>query len=115
MRNIGGSIGIAMTGTMLARHQQAMTSTLGAHVTSFDAASQSLFFGMRDSFIAAGADATTATNRAYAALAGIVQRQAAMVSFVMIFQVLGLVFLGLLPLILLMKRPGHGAGTPAAH
>src|SRR6516162_8990839 len=88
MRNIGGSIGIAMTGTLLARHQQAMTSTLGAHVTSFDAASQSLFFGMRDSFIAAGADATTATNRAYAALAGIVQRQAAMVSFVMIFQVL---------------------------
>ena len=30
MRNIGGSIGIAMTGTMLARHSQATTALLGA-------------------------------------------------------------------------------------
>src|SRR5215831_9154409 len=37
MRNIGGSIGIAMTGTMLARHNQATTSLLGSHVTMYDA------------------------------------------------------------------------------
>ena len=33
MRNIGGSIGIAMTGTLLARHGQSTTTTLGANVT----------------------------------------------------------------------------------
>ena len=65
--------------------------------------------------MAAGADAVTATNRAYAALAGTVQRQAAMVSFVAIFQLLGILFLALLPLILLMKRPAHSADVPAAH
>ena len=33
MRNIGGSIGIAVTGTMLVRQQQAVTTLLGSHVT----------------------------------------------------------------------------------
>jgi len=115
MRNIGGSIGIAVTGTMLARHQQATGSTLAAHVTPYDLATQSLFAQMKAGFMAAGADAVTATNRAYAALAGTVQRQAAMVSFVAIFQFLGILFLALLPLILLMKRPAHSANVPAAH
>ena len=55
--------------------------------------------------MAAGADAVTATNRAYAALFGMVQRQATMVSFVGIFQLLGVMFFALVPLVLLMKRP----------
>jgi DHA2 family multidrug resistance protein len=108
MRNIGGSIGIAMTGTMLVRNQQATTSTLGAHVSVYDPISQALFMRIRDGFMAAGSDATTATRRAYAALFGMVQRQASMVSFIEIFQLLGLLFLVLTPLVLLMKRPKRG-------
>src|SRR6478609_6907819 len=104
MRNIGGSVGIAMTGTMLARNSQTTTSTLGAHVTPYDAASQQLFAQLRGAFMAAGADVTTATDRAYAALFGMVQRQASMVSFVGIFQLLGFLFLGMIPLVLLMHR-----------
>src|SRR3954471_2879523 len=42
MRNIGGSIGIAITGTMLVRQQQTVTTMLGAHVTPYDAASQAM-------------------------------------------------------------------------
>jgi MFS transporter, DHA2 family, multidrug resistance protein len=108
MRNIGGSIGIALTGTMLARNQQRTILLLGSHVTAYDPASQSMLERMRAAFMAAGADATTATSRAYAALFGMVQRQASMVSFVMIFQLLGGLFLILIPLVLLMKRPTHG-------
>ena len=63
--------------------------------------------------MAAGADPVTATNRAYAALFGMVLRQASMVSFVTIFQLLGFVFLALIPLVLLMKRPAHQAAPPA--
>lgn len=55
---------------------------------------------------AAGLDPVTATQRAYAATAGIVQRQAAMISFVEVFRMLGVMFLCLLPLVLLMNRPG---------
>jgi DHA2 family multidrug resistance protein len=108
MRNIGGSIGIAMTGTMLVRDRQTTTSMLGSHVSAYDAGSQAMFAQMRAAFMAAGADVTTATTRAYAALFGIVQRQASMVAFVGIFQFLGMLFLLLIPLVLLMRRPKRG-------
>jgi len=115
MRNIGGSIGIAITGTMLARHSQATTSMLGANVTPYDPASQSMMYQFRAAFLAAGSDGVTATNRAYAALFGLVQRQATMVAFVGIFQLMGVIFIALVPLVLLMKRPKPRAATPGAH
>jgi DHA2 family multidrug resistance protein len=115
MRNIGGSVGIAITGTMLARQQQRTTALLGANVTPYNAAAQSMFMQIRAGFMAAGADAVTATNRAYAALFGMVQRQASMVSFVGLFQLLGFMFLALVPLVLLMRRPRGRAGAVAAH
>ena len=115
MRNLGGSVGIATTGTLLARHQQTTTAMLGAHVTAYDPASQSALAGLRNAFMAGGSDAITATSRSYAALNGLLQRQSAMVSFVGIFQMLGVVFIAMVPLVLLMKRPRGRAGAAAAH
>ena len=115
MRNIGGSIGIAVTGTMIARNQQRVTATLGTHVSAYDPATQTMFLQMRAAFMAAGSDVTTATSRAYAAMFGMLQRQAAMVSFVGLFQLLGIIFLVMIPLVLLMKRPGSGAPPVGAH
>ena len=97
---------------MLARHSQSTTSLLGANVTAYDPASQTMLAQMQAAFIAAGADAVTATNRAYAALFGMVQRQATMVSFVGIFQLLGVMFFALVPLVLLMKRPRSAPARP---
>ena len=105
----------AVTGTLLARHSQSTTATLGANVTAYDSASQSMLYGLRQAFIAAGSDVVTATARANAALFGMVQRQATMVSFVGIFQLLGVLFVALIPLVLLMKRPKQGGPTAAAH
>jgi MFS transporter, DHA2 family, multidrug resistance protein len=115
MRNIGGSVGIAATGTMLTRDSQSTTALLGAHVTPFNPAAQTMLAQIKQAFIAAGADAVTATNRAYAALFGVVQRQATMMSFVTIFQLLGVMFFALVPLVLLMKRPKAGGHVEAAH
>ncbi len=115
MRNLGGSVGIAVTGTMLARNSQTTTSMLGAHVTPYDPVSQSTFLRMKGAFMAAGADSATATSRATAALFGMVQRQASMVSFVGIFQLLGVLFLALIPLVLLMQRPKRRAAVTTAH
>jgi DHA2 family multidrug resistance protein len=70
---------------------------------------------MRAALMAAGNDVVTATNRAYAILFGMVQRQATMVSFVGIFQLLGVLFLLLVPLVLLMKRPERAGGPVGAH
>ena len=114
MRNIGGSIGIAVTGTLLARHTQATSVLYSANVTGLDPTSQSMFYQMRAAFMAQGADVVTATSRAYAALQGMVMRQASIVSFVGLFQLLGIVFLVVVPLVLLMKRPRAGSGAGAA-
>jgi MFS transporter, DHA2 family, multidrug resistance protein len=115
MRNIGGSVGIAVTGTLLSRHGQSTTALLGANVTPYNPAAQTMLTQMKNAFIASGADAVTATNRAYAALFGVVQRQATMMSFVSIFQLLGVMFFALVPLVLLMKRPKAGGHVEAAH
>jgi DHA2 family multidrug resistance protein len=115
MRNIGGSVGIAVTGTMLSRHSQSTTSMLGSNVTAYEPAAQSLMLQFRAAFMAAGADAVTATERAYAALFGIVQRQASMVAFVGIFQLMGFIFIALVPLVLLMRRPKSRGGPMGAH
>jgi DHA2 family multidrug resistance protein len=115
MRNLGGSVGIAMTGTMLARQTQAYVNVYGANVDAYSPAAQRAFDAARAGFLAAGADVTTATQRAYAALFGSVQQQASMVSFVLLFRLLGVIFLFLLPLILVMKRPRSKEAAAGAH
>ena len=115
MRNLGGSIGIASAGTMLASKQQGYINLFGANVTPYSAATQRMFYAARSAFIAQGSDVTTATQRAYAALFGSVQQQAAMQAFVSLFRLLGLIFVVLVPLVLLMKRPRSKAGPVAAH
>jgi DHA2 family multidrug resistance protein len=105
MRNIGGSVGIAVTGTMLARRRQAFGSMLGEHVTLFDPATSEMLAQLKAAFLARTGDAVAATNQAYLVLYGMVQRQAAMVSFVMIFRLLGILFFVMVPLVLLMRKP----------
>lgn len=115
MRNIGGSVGIAVTGTMLTRQQQATTTLYGSNVTIYDPTARQMFEQMRRALMATGDDVVTATNRAYAALHGLTSQQAAIVSFVWIFQLLGILFLVLIPFVMLMKRPRGRAGAAAAH
>ena len=115
MRNIGGSIGIAITSTMLQRQRQVTGTQLGAHLTIYDDTTRSVFEQIRAGLMAAGTDAVTATERAYAVMRGMLLREASMVSFVMLFRILGIVFLALIPLVALMSRPRAGGPAPPAH
>ncbi len=112
MRNMGGSMGIAMATTMLYRRGQGYTHQLAEHVNPYDAPARAFLGGLRRTFESRGADPVTAMQRAEAAAFGLVSRQAQMLSFVSVFRFLGFVFLALLPLLLLM-RPPKGGG-PAA-
>ena len=115
MRNLGGSMGIASVTTTLARRQQIHIDRLGANINSYNLQAQMAWERMRGGFMTQGADLSTAGRRAYGALFGVVQRQAAMLSFIEAFWLLSLIFLVILPLILLMKRPGSGGRGVAAH
>ena len=115
MRNLGGSVGVAVASTMLSRKQQEYINVFGAHVDPYSPATQARLEAARQGFIAMGSDPVTAARRAYAALYGAVQQQASIVAFVHVFRTLGIVFLLLLPLILLMRRPHRPSGPLAAH
>src|SRR5260370_3976542 len=113
MRNIGARFGIAGVATMLERNTQVNTNILAAHVTSYNAAAQQMLENSKAMFMARGADAATATRQAYTAMFGLVQQQAAMLSFIDVFRLLGILFLVVIPLIFVMKRPQRKAAPGA--
>ena len=104
-RNVGASIGIAITSTWLVSNQQANTSLLGARLTVYDAPTRAALDTARSALMASGADTAAATQGAQAALFGALTQQAAMLSFVGIFRTLGLMFILIVPLLLIMRRP----------
>jgi hypothetical protein len=103
----------ALIETVLARDRQAHINMLGAHVTAYSASTRAMFEGLRAAFVARGSDLSTATTRAQAAMFGMVQQQAAMISFLHAFQLLAVVFVVLIPLVFLMKKPRHHEGAAA--
>jgi DHA2 family multidrug resistance protein len=115
MRNIGGSIGIASATTYLFRRTQLHTELLGANVTPYNPQAQNYLRGITSAMTARGADAATATHQAYGAIWGMVLRHASMQAFVDTFRLMGVVFLLVLPLLFLMKKPKHHSGPTAMH
>jgi DHA2 family multidrug resistance protein len=103
MRNIGGGIGIATATTMMERSRQTYTNILGANITPYDQNSQQMISGLQSTLANAGLDPITAGERANAMLFGLVQRQAAMLSFIDLMRLFGLLFIVLLPVIWLTR------------
>jgi DHA2 family multidrug resistance protein len=115
MRNVGGSVGIATATTLISRYTQKNIGILNAHVNATSPQAQQMLEMFRSLFLSRGADAVTATKQAYASIAGVVARQATMLSFVGVFRLLAGIFLLMIPLLLLLKRPKHSTGPVAAH
>jgi DHA2 family multidrug resistance protein len=115
MRNIGGSIGIANATTILARTQQRNIDVLGVHVNPYDLRSQTMLRGLKSAMMAHGADAATATRQAKGAMFGMVEQHAAMLSYLQVFRLLGVIFLLVLPMLFLFKKPTHRGGGAPAH
>ncbi len=115
VRNLGGSIGISAVQTMEIRLQQTNTNVLGAHVNPLSASARNMMNMMSQMMMSRGGDAVAAAHQARAMVFGLVQREASMISYNTIFKSLGILFLGLLPFILLMRRPSAKAPAVAAH
>ncbi len=100
---------------MVARGSQSNLAHFGANVTAFDPQTLQMLAGLKARFMAQGSDAALATQQAYQAIFGMVQQQSAMVAFAHVFEFLGLMFVSMLPLILVMRKPKKKGGTMAAH
>lgn len=105
MRNIGASIGISTVEALQFRHMQTHINVLGQHVNNASLRTQQALAGMRQLFMSKGADALTADHRARAAMWGMLQQQAAMLSYNDVFRFMGGMFLVMFPLIFFMQKP----------
>jgi DHA2 family multidrug resistance protein len=114
-RNIGASVGIATVTTLLQRRSQAHQSRLMEHVNSFSAAYHNMINGTQARLVSAGSGIAEASNQAHGLLLNTVQRQSAMLAFVDNFKMLGVVFLAVIPILLLLKKPKSGGGDVPVH
>jgi len=111
-RNMGGSTGIALSVTLIARRQQLHQQRLVEHLTPTDGTYQATLEAMKQMFMSKGADAVHAAAQAQQMVYGMVLRQATLLSFLENFRLLAYTFLAVIPLMLLMKRIRPRKGAP---
>jgi len=115
LRNIGGSVGIAVAATLLARLGQFYQTSLVAHVTPYNSAWQMRFDGLKRTLVAKGIAVAQADQTALGMMYGLVRRQAGVLAFNRIFWIIGVAFLAIIPLLLLLKRPSHQTDGGMGH
>ncbi len=87
MRNTGGSIGIAIMTTLLARNSQIHQSNLMANVNEYNPAFQQSYQQIYNGFLNS-VDPVTASQMAYQTIYGMVARQAAVLAYIDDFWIL---------------------------
>jgi DHA2 family multidrug resistance protein len=111
LRNFGGSMGVALVTTLLARRSQQHQVTLTSHVHMWSAEATQRLNEWTNHFVAEGADTFTAGRRAMAMVYRETLDQAQILSYADDFWLLLLVYLSVLALIPFMRRV---RSTPAA-
>jgi DHA2 family multidrug resistance protein len=113
MRNIGSSVGISFVTTWVARRSQFHQSVLVAHVTPYSLQTEQMLAQSRAMFLNHGSDGVTAGRQSLGLLYRVVQQQAALLSFVEVFRIMGFLFLATVPLVLLMRKARQRSTVPA--
>jgi len=104
LRNLGGSVGIALATTLLAQRSQHHQATIISHVNVWDLETQARLQRWTDHFVAHGADTFTAQRRGLAMLYQDAVGQAQVLAYVDDFWLLAVLFT-LIPFFLpLMRR-----------
>jgi MFS transporter, DHA2 family, multidrug resistance protein len=105
MRNIGGSFGIALMTTLLARREQVHQNQLISHITPSDLRTQNMMHGLQSWFAQhQPLSAYDAAHKSWGAIYLMVQQQSAMLSFVEAFWVMAVIFWAMAPLLLLLRN-----------
>jgi DHA2 family multidrug resistance protein len=114
-RNIGGSFGISLVTTMLARESQRHQNYLVEHVTPLDPAYQARIDHLTALLMQKGYAAGEALRMAEALVYHAVQTHATMLAYLDDFRLLAVVFLLLTPSVLLLRKPKEAGPPPPAH
>ena len=114
-RQLGGSLGIAISATLLSRFTAQSRALLAEHVVVGAPITVARLDGLTRALVAKGADVFSARQQALAILDRQLQGQASVLAFSRLYLLSGLALMASLPLLLLFrsgKSRGHG---PAAH
>src|ERR1700722_19453193 len=112
-RNMGGSSGIAICTTLIARREQFHQQRLIQYLSPLSIPYQSALTATKQLLITKGASSGQAAAQAQGMIYNSMQQQAAMLSFNEVFWGLGVTFLAVIPLMFLMKKTGRLKGPVA--
>jgi MFS transporter, DHA2 family, multidrug resistance protein len=115
LRQLGGSVGIAISATLLTRFGTSQRAVLAEHLTRFDDATRERLAGLTHAVIARGVLPANAEVEALAMLNAQVTRQAMMLSFERLFLLFGIGFALATPLLLLMRKGKGFQGAGESH
>jgi DHA2 family multidrug resistance protein len=114
MRNTGGSIGIAVMTTLLARNSQVHQSNLMANINEYSVAFQQTFSGIYNGYLPQfGAE--TARQMAYATINGLVAQQAAVLAYIDDFRILAFLSILCIPAAFIFKAVRNAKPIEGAH
>lgn len=116
MRNLGGSVGIAVLATLLTNREHLHSNRIGEAVSLYDPATQARLDALTQNFAAKGADLATAQDMALKALDNVVRRDSYVMAYNDAFLVLGIALLACVAIVWLSKKVlGGTASAEAAH
>jgi MFS transporter, DHA2 family, multidrug resistance protein len=113
LRNIGGSIGISVVNTIVARHEQLHRNELAASLDPGRVEVHGAVEGLQQYLSAQGASPATALQRSYGLLNGTLTAQARLWSYVDDFRYMALVCFACVPIVFALKK-SVGRGRPGA-
>ncbi len=105
MRNLGGSVGIALASTLLTQREQFHSARLGEHITYSDAAFRNWLQSATAGMVHAGASLWSAKQQALQAMSSLVQREAFVMAFNDAFLAVGVVLFLAAATAFFLKRP----------
>jgi DHA2 family multidrug resistance protein len=103
MRQLGGSFGIAIVTTYMARKNVEHFTYLGSHMTVDNPVTQARLAKMQQLFMTKGMSSQEALRAAYKALNVAVSTQASVMSYMDVFMFIGVMFLCCIPFVLMVK------------
>ena len=116
LRQVGGSIGLAIAATLLSRFAAEARTALIAHVSETSPAAVLRLNQTAGALAGRGADAQLSHRLALQSIDAIVNRQATLLAFDRVFLLAGITFLLVLPLLWFLKTPDTvEPKAPSAH
>jgi len=115
MRQLGGSVGIALSATLLQRFTAQNRAALAADVNIYNPLLQQRLQGLTMHLIQSGTPPGLAQTQALAVINGQVTAQAMMLSFEHMFLLFGATMVCLLPLLLFMNSKSKTQGGGVGH